>query len=573
MSKSITKKKSDTNSKGLKLSRYFTNDSVLVFDLFKYDKRSSVIRNPSGDAVFEMNDVEVPSTWSQVATDILAQKYFRKAGVPQANGTIGAERSIKQVAHRMANCWKQWGQQYSYFASKADADIFYDEIVYTIVGQLAAPNSPQWFNTGLHSEYGITGKPQGHYYVDPISEKLTKSTSAYERPQPHACFILSVDDDLVNDGGIMDLWVREARIFKYGSGVGTNFSKIRGDNEKLSGGGYSSGLMSFLKIGDRAAGAIKSGGTTRRAAKMVCLDLDHPEIESFVNWKVEEEKKVAALIAAGYSSDYEGEAYRTVSGQNSNNSVRIPNAFFNALKGGSPWDLVSRMSGKSIKSIPAQKLWNDIAFAAWACADPGVQFDTTINEWHTCPAGGRINASNPCSEYMFLDNTACNLASINLEHFFDKQTRAFDVKGFEHACRIWTIVLEISVLMAQFPSKEVAQLSYDYRTLGLGYANLGSALMVNGIPYDSDKARAIGGAITAIMTGTAYATSAEMARELGAFSRYNDNKKHMLRVMRNHRYAAYNSTENYEGLGDCATGHRPESLSGLPAVCCLQCLG
>lgn len=548
MGSKSTKKSTGVNGKGLKVDRYFTKEGVNVFDLFKYEKRSSVIRNPSGDAVFEMNDVEVPATWSQVATDILAQKYFRKAMVPQADGTTGSEKSIKQVAHRMANCWKDWGSRYGYFATPKDAEIFYDEIVYTITGQLAAPNSPQWFNTGLHTSYGISGKPQGHYYVDPITEKLSKSTSAYERPQPHACFILSVDDDLVNDGGIMDLWVREARIFKYGSGVGTNFSKIRGESEKLSGGGYSSGLMSFLKIGDRAAGAIKSGGTTRRAAKMVCLDLDHPEIEGFVNWKVEEEKKVAALIAAGYSSDYEGEAYRTVSGQNSNNSVRIPNSFFHALKEGKNWDLTSRMTGKPLKSISSQKLWDDIAFAAWACADPGVQYDSTINEWHTCPEGGRINASNPCSEYMFLDNTACNLASINLAHYFDKTTRVFDVKGFEHSCRIWTIVLEISVLMAQFPSKEVAQLSYDYRTLGLGYANLGSALMVNGIPYDSDKGRAIGGAITAIMTGTAYATSAEMARELGTFSEYKNNKEHMLRVMRNHRYAAYNSTENYEGL-------------------------
>jgi ribonucleoside-diphosphate reductase alpha chain len=543
MEKNIT-----NESKGLKVERYFTKDATNVFDLFKYEKRSSVIRNPSGDAVFEMNDVEVPATWSQVATDILAQKYFRKAGVPMPDGSEGSERSIKQVAHRMANCWKDWGVRYGYFASPKDADIFYDEIVYTITGQLAAPNSPQWFNTGLHSSYGITGKPQGHYFVDPVTEQLSKSTSAYERPQPHACFILSVEDDLVNEGGIMDLWVREARIFKYGSGVGTNFSKIRGESEKLSGGGYSSGLMSFLKIGDRAAGAIKSGGTTRRAAKMVCLDLDHPEIEGFVNWKVEEEKKVAALIAAGYSSDYEGEAYRTVSGQNSNNSVRIPNSFFKALSEEKPWELTSRMNGKAVRSISSQKLWDDIAFAAWACADPGVQFDTTINEWHTCPEGGRINASNPCSEYMFLDNTACNLASINLAHFFDPKTRIFNVKGFEHTCRIWTIVLEISVLMAQFPSKEVAQLSYDYRTLGLGYANLGSALMVNSIPYDSKKARAIGGAITAIMTGTAYATSAEMARELGTFRRFEENKQHMLRVMRNHRYAAYNSTGNYEGL-------------------------
>jgi len=548
MEDDLYKKTAPKKHRGLKVERYFTKDNVNVFDQFKYDIRSSVIRNPSGDAVFEMNDVEVPSAWSQVATDILAQKYFRKAGVPQLDGSTGSEKSIKQVAHRMANCWKDWGVRYGYFATAKDAEIFYDEIVYTITGQLAAPNSPQWFNTGLHTSYGITGKPQGHYYVDPKTEELKKSTSAYERPQPHACFILSVDDDLVNEGGIMDLWVREARIFKYGSGVGTNYSKIRGDNEKLAGGGYSSGLMSFLKIGDRAAGAIKSGGTTRRAAKMVCLDLDHPEIESFVNWKVEEEKKVAALIAAGYSSDYEGEAYRTVSGQNSNNSVRIPNTFFRALKNDTPWDLTSRMNGKAVKSIPAQKLWDDIAFAAWACADPGVQFDTTINEWHTCPEGGRINASNPCSEYMFLDNTACNLASVNLAHFFDQKTRVFDVKGFEHTCRIWTIVLEISVLMAQFPSKEVAQLSNDYRTLGLGFANLGSALMVSGIPYDSKKARAIAAAITAIMTGTAYATSAEMARELRAFRKFDENRQHMLRVMKNHRYAAYNSTDNFDGL-------------------------
>jgi ribonucleoside-diphosphate reductase alpha chain len=569
MGKNSAKKTAAPGGTGLKVQRHFSKEGKNVYDLFKYEKRSSVIRNPSGDAVFEMKDVEVPASWSQVATDILAQKYFRKAGVPQPDGNTGSEKSIKQVAHRMANCWKDWGMRYGYFASAQDAEIFYDEIVYTIVGQLAAPNSPQWFNTGLHTSYGITGKPQGHYFVDPVTEVLSKSTSAYERPQPHACFILSVEDDLVNEGGIMDLWVREARIFKYGSGVGTNFSKIRGENEKLSGGGYSSGLMSFLKIGDRAAGAIKSGGTTRRAAKMVCLDLDHPEIEGFVNWKVEEEKKVAALIAAGYSSDYEGEAYRTVSGQNSNNSVRIPNDFFHALNGGKDWELKGRMTGKTIKTISSQKLWDDIAFAAWACADPGVQYDTTINEWHTCPEGGRINASNPCSEYMFLDNTACNLASFNLAHFFDAKTRTFDVKSFEHACRIWTIVLEISVLMAQFPSKEVAELSYDYRTLGLGYANLGSALMVSGIPYDSDKARAIGGAITAIMTGTAYATSAEMARELGPFRRYEENKKHMLRVMRNHRYAAYNSTENYEGLEILPPGidqkHCPDYL--LSAAC------
>jgi ribonucleoside-diphosphate reductase alpha chain len=534
-------------SKGLQFSRRFTREGVPVFDQFEYDYRTSVIRNPSGEVVFEMNNVEVPKHWSQIATDILAQKYFRKAGVPQKDGSLGRETSVKQVAHRLANCWKVWGEKYGYFASEKDATIFYEELVHCILNQSCTPNSPQWFNTGLFESYGIKGKPQGHYYVDPADGQLKKSTSAYERPQPHACFILSVEDDLVNDGGIMDLWIREARIFKYGSGVGTNFSHIRGEGEKLSGGGTSSGLMSFLKIGDRAAGAIKSGGTTRRAAKMVCLDLDHPEIMEFINWKVEEEKKVGALISAGYPSDYEGEAYRTVSGQNSNNSIRIPNEFFDKLEKDEDWELKARTDGRVMKKIPAREVWNQVAYAAWRCADPGTQYDTTINEWHTSPKGGRINASNPCSEYMFLDNTACNLASANLRRFYDENTNSFDVEGFEYVCRLWTVVLEVSVLMAQFPSKEVAQLSYDYRTLGLGYANLGSMLMVMGIPYDSEEARGIAGAITAIMTGVAYKTSAELASILGPFARYEENRQDMLRVMRNHRLAAYDADE-YEAL-------------------------
>ena len=532
---------------GLQFRRRFTRDDKSVFDQFEYDYRTSVIRNPSGEVVFEMNNVEVPKQWSQIATDILAQKYFRKAGVPQADGSLGRETSAKQVAHRLANCWKVWGERYGYFASDKDAAIFYDELVYSVLNQMCTPNSPQWFNTGLYESYGIKGKPQGHYYVDPADGQLKRSTSAYERPQPHACFILSVDDDLVNDGGIMDLWVREARIFKYGSGVGTNYSNLRGEGEKLSGGGTSSGLMSFLKIGDRAAGAIKSGGTTRRAAKMVCLDLDHPEIVEFINWKVEEEKKVGALIAAGYASDYEGEAYKTVSGQNSNNSVRIPNSFFEKLKANDDWELTGRMDGRVMKKVPARELWKQISYAAWRCADPGTQYNTTINEWHTCPAGGEIRASNPCSEYMFLDNTACNLASANLMKFYDAQKNVFDVEGYEYNCRLWTVVLEISVLMAQFPSKEVAQLSYEYRTLGLGYANLGTMLMVSGISYDSEEARAIAGAITAIMTGISYKTSAELAEALGTFPRYEENKQNMLRVMRNHRLAAYDADE-YEGL-------------------------
>lgn len=536
------------SGKGLSFKRHYTRDAVSVFDQFEYDYRTSVIRNPNGEKVFEMTDVEVPAHWSQIATDILAQKYFRKAGVPQQDGSLGRETSIKQVAHRLADCWRSWGFRYGYFASEQDAQVFYDELVYSILHQSCAPNSPQWFNTGLFNSYGINGKAQGHYYVDPVTGKLERSQNAYERPQPHACFILSVEDDLVNDGGIMDLWVREARIFKYGSGVGTNYSNIRAEGEKLSGGGTSSGLMSFLRIGDRAAGAIKSGGTTRRAAKMVCLDLDHPEVVDFIDWKVEEEKKVAALIAAGYSSDYEGEAYKTVSGQNSNNSVRVPNEFFRRLANGSDWEMTARSDGKVMRKIPAKDLWEKISYSAWRCADPGTQYDTTINEWHTCPEGGAIRASNPCSEYMFLDNTACNLASLNLRRFFNEETGVFDVSSFEYMTRLWTVVLEISVLMAQFPSPEVAQLSYDYRTLGLGYANLGSMLMVSGIAYDSEEARAIAGAITAIMNGVSYSTSAEMAAALGAFPRFAENREHMLRVMRNHRAAAYDAAEAYEGL-------------------------
>ena len=534
--------------KGLEFSRRFTKENVSPFDQFEYDYRDSVIKNPNGEKVFEMTNVEVPKQWSQIATDILAQKYFRKAGVPQPDGSLGRETTVKQVAHRMANCWRVWGERYGYFATEKDAQVFYEELVYSILNQACVPNSPQWFNTGLHESYGITGGAQGHYYVDPTDKKLKRSTSAYERPQPHACFILSVSDDLVNEGGIMDLWTREARIFKYGSGVGTNFSQIRGANEKLSGGGSSSGLMSFLKIGDRAAGAIKSGGTTRRAAKMVCLDLDHPEIMDFINWKVKEEDKVAALIAAGYDNSYEGEAYATVSGQNSNNSVRIPNSFFKALSENGNWELKARTDGRVMQSIPAREVWDQIANAAWRCADPGTQYDTTINEWHTCPKGGRINASNPCSEYMFLDNTACNLASINLRKFFNESDNSFDVTGFEYTTRLWQTVLEVSILMAQFPSKEVAQLSYDYRTTGLGFANLGSMLMVSGIAYDSEEARGIAGSITAIMTGVAYKTSAEMASFLGAFDRYEENKEDMLRVMRNHRAAAYDAETAYVGI-------------------------
>ena len=560
----------------MKITRRFTTAGSDPFDSVTWTKRTSRIVNPDGSVVFEMTDAEVPESWSQLATDIMVSKYFRKAGVPQADGSTGPEKSAKQVIHRLAGCWRHWGETHNYFDTTEDAQAFEDELKHMLVHQMAAPNSPQWFNTGLNWAYGISGPAQGHFIADPQTGVVRLADDAYTHPQPHACFIQSVTDDLVNPGGIMDLWVREARLFKYGSGTGTNFSSLRGEDEPLSGGGKSSGLMSWLKIGDRAAGAIKSGGTTRRAAKMVCLDLDHPDIEKFVSWKVREEIKVAAMVEGlkalsdeqraaadrlGLTLDYDfnGEAYQTVSGQNSNNSVRISDSFFEALDAGADWPLVDRVSGGVAKTIRARDLWEQIAYAAWRCADPGVQFDTTINAWHTCPASGRINASNPCSEYMFLDNTACNLASINLMKFYDQDARTFDVESFEHAIDLWTIVLEISVLMAAFPSEEIARLSWEYRTLGLGYANLGAVLMRAGIPYDSDEARALAGSISAVMTGRSYRQSALLAAQLGPFAGFEKNREAMLRVIRNHRRAA-------RGVSRRATGVDAYEALPIPPV-------
>ena len=627
----------------MKFERRFTTAGKDPYASLEFRFASSEIKNPDGTVVFRAENIEVPVQFSQVATDIMAQKYFRKAGVPAQLKTVeesavpswlwrsvpdeaalaelpeeerfSGENSAKQVFNRLAGTWTYWGWKGGYFSDEEDARTYYDEICYMLAAQMAAPNSPQWFNTGMHWAYGIDGPSQGHHYVDYKTGKLTRSASAYEHPQPHACFIQSVSDDLVNEGGIMDLWVREARLFKYGSGTGSNFSRIRGEGESLSGGGRSSGLMSFLRIGDRAAGAIKSGGTTRRAAKMVTVDVDHPDIEAYVDWKVVEEQKVAALVAGSklaqlhmgevmaachdeavsgddrfdprankrlkkaiiaargamipenyvqrviqfarqgyteiefktYDTDWDSEAYLTVAGQNSNNSVRVSNEFLQAVLDKGDWELVKRRDNGVAKRINASDLWEKIAYAAWACADPGLQYDTTINEWHTCPEGGRINASNPCSEYMFLDDTACNLASLNLMQF-RHEDGSFDIPAFEHACRFWTLTLEISVLMAQFPSKEIAQLSYEYRTLGLGFANIGGLLMAQGHSYDSDEGRAICGSISAIMTGVAYATSAEIASEVGPFPQYKKNAKHMLRVMKNHRLAAHGKAKGYKGL-------------------------
>ncbi|MCS6783894.1 MAG: adenosylcobalamin-dependent ribonucleoside-diphosphate reductase [Candidatus Caldarchaeum sp.] len=546
--------------KGLKIKRFYT-DGRDVFSYFKWERRTSQIKDLSGNVIFEMKDVEVPSFWSQVATDILAQKYFRKTGVPQydENGNpildkdgkqvTGSERSLRQVVRRLAGCWRAWGEKFKYFASPEDAQAFQDEIEYMLIAQMAAPNSPQWFNTGLHHAYGITGPPQGHYYYDEESQAVVPSKDAYSRPQAHACFILSIKDDLVNPGGIMDTWVKQARIYKYGSGEGCNYSSLRAKGEPLSGGGVSSGVMSFLRVGDTVAGSIKSGGTTRRAAKMVVLNIDHPEIEDFIDWKMKEEMKVAALVSAGYPADFEGEAYQTVSGQNSNNSVRVTNDFMRAVIEDRDWALTWRTNGRVAKRVKARDLWERIARAAWSCADPGMQFDTTINEWNTCPETGRINATNPCSEFNFLDNTACNLASLNLVKFYDEEKGEFDVKAFQHAVRLWTIVLEITVGMAQYPSPEIAEMSYRTRSLGLGYANLGGLLMRMGFPYDSDVGRAVAAAITALMTAEVYATSAEIAMFAGPFAEYEKNKTHVLRVLNNHRRAIYGARpEEYEGL-------------------------
>ena len=627
----------------MRFERRFTTADQSPYATLEFRSAKSEIRNPDGSVVFLLDGIEIPAAWSQVASDVIAQKYFRKAGVParlkrvEENGVpsflwrhvadeaalaampeaerTGPEMSARQVFDRLAGTWAYWGWKGGYFDTEHDAQAFMDELRYMLARQMAAPNSPQWFNTGLHWAYGIDGPSQGHHYVDFQTGELTASASSYEHPQPHACFIQGVKDDLVNEGGIMDLWVREARLFKYGSGTGSNFSKLRGENEKLSGGGKSSGLMSFLKIGDRAAGAIKSGGTTRRAAKMVVVDVDHPDIEAYIDWKVKEEDKVACLVAGSkalakhlkailkacvncegagddcfnpeknpalkreiklarrafvpdasikkiiqyarqgftevkldtYTLDWDSDAYLTVAGQNSNNSVRITDDFLRAVEDDADWTLTKRITGKPHKTLKAKDLWDKIGHAAWHSADPGLQYHTTINDWHTCPAGGAIVASNPCSEYMFLDDTACNLASLNLLQFRQADKR-FDLAAYEHAVRLWTVVLELSVVMAQFPSREIAQLSYDYRTLGLGYANIGGYLMSSGIAYDSDEGRAICGALSAIMTGVCYATSAEMAKERGPFVRFADNREAMLRVMRNHRRAAHGEVLGYEAL-------------------------
>lgn len=592
----------------MNVTRVYTKTLPTPYADQRYVQRMSSVREKNGQAGKTLL-VTAPEDWSQTAVDILAQKYMRRVGVP----STGRETDARQVFDRMAKCWTFWGQQGGYFATEADAEAFRDEMAYMLAHQIAAPNSPQWFNTGLHLTYGITGSAQGLYRVNPTTAVCEETANAYEHPLVSACFIQSVDDTLVHAGGIMDLWVREARLFKFGAGSGSNFSVLRGQGEPLSGGGTSSGVMSWLRIGDRSAGAIKSGGTTRRAAKMVILNLDHPDIEAFINWKVREEQKVAALMVGShvcaqhlnavieacwviedgqrrvqpnprdsralnealgaarvpetylqralslaksgmhsfgfstYDVNYEGDAYDSVSGQNANNSVRIPNTFFKALDAGSGWDLIYRTTGTVAKTIQAQDLWNHICAAAWQCADPGLQFDDIINDWHTTPAQGRIHGSNPCSEFVSNDNSSCNLASLNLVKFL-RPDGTFDGDAYRHAIELWTIALDISVSLASYPSREIAHRTYELRQLGLGYANVGALLMRLGLPYDSSGGRAYASGLTALLTGHAYATSARLAQELGPFAGYAPNRDNMLRVVRNHQRAAKGETCGYEGL-------------------------
>jgi ribonucleoside-diphosphate reductase alpha chain len=527
------KKTFSSRARGLAFERRFTTRSADPLDQVTWERRSSVITNPDGSVVFKMEGAEIPTAWSQLATDIVVSKYFRKAGL-HGKKELG-ETSVRQVVHRLARTIREAGEQLGgYFAGAKEADTFEAELSYLLVHQYGAFNSPVWFNCGLWHRYGIQGTG-GNYSWRAETDAIDEIANAYERPQCSACFIQAVDDDLMS---IYDLVKSEARLFKYGSGTGTNFSAIRGKQEKLSGGGTSSGLMSFLEVFDRAAGATKSGGTTRRAAKMVCLDMDHPEIADFVQWKVREEKKALALIGAGFSSDFNGEAYHTVSGQNSNNSVRVTDEFMRAAAAGAAWQTRARTTGEVVDTLNAKDLWRTIAEAAWACADPGVQYDTTINRWHTCPNTAPIRASNPCSEYMFLDDSACNLASLNLTKFLGSDG-VFDVEAYRHAVRVFFVAQEILVDFSSYPTRPIAKNSHDYRPLGLGYANLGTLLMLLGLPYDSDAGRALAGALTAIMCGHAYRVSAEMAANKGAFNGFAKNREPMLRVMRMHRDAAY----------------------------------
>ncbi|MSR73991.1 MAG: vitamin B12-dependent ribonucleotide reductase [Planctomycetes bacterium] len=544
--------------RGIVIERHFTQAGQDAMDMVRFVKRKAFIGNPDGSVVFQMDDAEVPEGWSQLATDIAASKYFRKAGVPSETGT---ETSVRQLVHRVACTLREAGEKLGgYFASSEDATNFEQELAWLLVNQHGAFNSPVWFNCGLSARYGITGKAVGTWAWETSAGAVAECSDSYTRPQLSACFIQSIQDDLLD---IADAVKREMRLFKFGSGTGSNFSSIRGEGEQLGGGGTSSGLMSFLEVLDKAAGATKSGGTTRRAAKMVILDMDHPEIERFILWKAREEDKAQVLISAGYDSDFNGEVYRTVSGQNSNNSVRITDEFMGAVLKDAEWKTYRRTTGAVHKTYQARELLDKICYAAWRCADPGVQFDSTINRWHTCPETGRINGSNPCSEYMFLDDSACNLASLNLMKFVDEQGN-FDVVAYRHAVRVFITAMDIVVDFASYPTQLIANNSHDYRPLGLGYANLGTMLMVKGIAYDSDEARRLCGAITGITCGHSYVVSAELAKAKSPFVGFERNRDGFMQVMNMHRDAAYALDEGGEAgyLVDAAREDWDAAIAG-----------
>ncbi|PRH89105.1 vitamin B12-dependent ribonucleotide reductase [Labrys okinawensis] len=609
--------------------------------LLSFKEAASEIRNTDGTVIFQFPRIISPRNWSQVAIDIVARRYLRKGDVPACLRTVpedgvpswlwrsmpdeealrllpesdryGSETDLRKVFDRIAGATTYWGWKHHYFTTETDARSFFDEYRFLLASQKIAPNTPQWFNTGLHWAYGIEGSSQGHFFYDEDAQQVISSANAYERPQTHSCFIQSVADDLVSEGGILQHIADEARIAKLGSGTGANYSDIRGADEDLAAGGKACGLIAVLRASDRAAGLVTANGSTRQSSKMVIVDIDHPDIEEFINWKVKEEQKVAFLVAGSrssarhlnaivkacrdgegaancdplrntelnrqihlareaqipenyidrvielvrqgcppddlpiYDTDWNGEAYFTVAGQNANNAVRVSNEFLRSIEQGSSWTLRARKDRQAMKSVPARKLWEQIAYSAWAAGDPGVHFSTTIDEWHTCPVAGPIRGSNSCSEFLFLDDTGTTLAAINLMQFRGADGR-LDLDGFEHTCRLATLMLEITVAMAQYPSRNIALRTYQYRPIGLGFANLGGLLMASAIPYDSDEGRALGGAMTAIMAGVCYATSAQIAAEKGAFAGFAANRDPMLRVIRNHRRAAHGQTGGYEGL-------------------------
>lgn len=493
----------DTPHAGLVIPRYFTQAGVHPYDTVVWEKRHALIAGEGGKVIFEQCDVEFPQSWSQLATNVVASKYFR--------GQLGSPRresSVRQLLERVVRTITAWGQRDGYFAETADAETFAAELSHILLYQKAAFNSPVWFNIGVPGA----------------------------RPQASACFILSVDDSM---DSILDWYRQEGIIFKGGSGSGVNLSAIRAAGEPLSGGGTASGPLSYMRAADASAGAIKSGGTTRRSAKMVLLNVDHPDIEAFIRCKVEEERKAHSLIDAGYDASLDGDAYGTVSFQNANNSVRMPDAFMHAVLEDEVWHTRHRTSGQVAATYRARDLLRIIAEATWACGDPGMQFDDTINSWHTCPVSGRINASNPCSEYVHLDNSACNLSSLNLMAFVDDDGE-FDIAAFRHAVHIMILAQEILVGNASYPTPAIERNSHDYRTLGLGYANLGALLMARGLPYDSDAGRAYAATVTALLTGQAYLTSAQVAQVQGPFAGYAKNRQAMLQVISKHHTGLHN---------------------------------